>query len=308
MSGKLPSLKSLRVFESVARNLSFRKAADELCVTHSAVSHQIKLLEEELGVYLFHRQGRSIVLTEDGQMLYPVIHQSFVQIQDVVSRIKARNETQTLTIQTYATFGTKWLIPRLRHFQNLYPDIRVRLSISFVDVDFEKDDADVGILMGEQAWSHWHYEYLFNMDMFPVCSAHSYPSGVLPELNNLQDQQLIHLELAAEDWPLWLEQAGLPPETGQCGPVVDNYLQAFEMLDDGPYLAIAREAFVRKDLEQGRIVRPFSLTVPEPGSWYLVYPKQQHIKPEIELFNHWLQQQIRQDDALKILPEQHHDH
>lgn len=298
MVRKLPSLKSLRVFESVARNNSFRKAADELCVTHSAVSHQIKLLEDELGLYLFQRNGRSISLTEDGEELYPTVNQSFAQITDVIERIKAKNATRTLTVQTYVTFGTTWLIPKLRHFQRLHPDIRVRISISFVDVDFDKDDADVGIITSEPSWSHWHYDYLFDMELFPVCSAQLYQSGALTCPKDLTQQQLINIELAPNDWPLWLEKAGLAHDFNDQGPVVDNYLQALEMLHEGDYLVMAREAFAKKDLEQGRIVRPFNITVPEPGSWYLVYPKQQNIKPEIELFHRWLKQQVQEDDSL----------
>ncbi len=300
MARKLPSLKSLRVFESVARNNSFRKAADELCVSHSAVSHQIKLLEDELGLYLFQRNGRSIALTEDGETLYPVVNQSFAQIIDTIEKIKAKNATRTLTVQTYVTFGTTWLIPKLRHFQRLHPDIRVRISISFVDVDFDKDDADIGIIMGEQAWSHWHYDYLFDMELFPVCSAELYQSGQLTQLKDLAKQQLINIELAADDWPIWLKQAGLAEDLSAQGPVVDNYLQALEMIHEGNYLVMAREAFAKKDLEQGLIVQPFDLHVPEPGSWYLVYPKQQNIKPEIELFNQWLKQQVKEDEALLI--------
>lgn len=300
MSRKLPSLNSLRAFESVARNQSFRRAADELCVTHSAISHQVKLLEDDLGVLLFHRVGRSIALTKDGLYLYPVVRDSFDSVGEAVSHIKASHASKTLTIQTYVTFGTTWLMPRLNEFQSKYPDIRVRISISFVDVDFDKDDADIGIIMGEQVWSHWSYEYLFDMDIFPVCSPKLLEKHKLETPADLIRHNLINIELAAEDWRLWLVAAGQDPELCSQGAVVDNYLQALGRVYKGDGLVMARKSFAHQDLEDGRLVRPFALSIDEPGSWFMVYPKERSIKKEIILFKEWLLEQVRQDPHVKI--------
>jgi len=307
MSRKLPSLKSLRVFESVARNLSFRKAADELCVTHSAVSHQVKLLEEELGVLLFHRKGRSISLTKDGFYLYPVVSDSFDNIGEAVEHIRTSHESRTLTIQTYVTFGTTWLIPKLNDFQKQNPGVRTRISISFVDVDFEKDDADIGIIMGTPSWSHWEYEYLCDMDIFPVCAPSLLKNCKLDTPDDLQHQTLIDVELAPDDWPDWLAAAGV--EEGLCQPclVVDNYLQAQESLYNGEGLAMARHSFAARDLKEGRLVKPYDITIPERGSWYMVYPKERSVKKEVGLFKDWLIEQIKQDPYVRIEPPQEND-
>ena len=298
MMRKLPSLKSLRAFEAVARNKSFRKAADELCVSHSAISHQIKLLEEELGVFLFRRKGRSITLTKEGTLLYPVVNESFDNISDAIMAISDSSRAKTLTVQTYVTFGTVWLIPKLNDFQVKYPDIRVRISISFVDVDFDKDDADVGIIMGEKSWSHWEYGYLFDMDLFPVCSPQLIKSSKLKQPKQLKNHNLINIELAPGDWAIWLEAAGLDANLCKDGSSVDNYLQALEMIYDNKGLVMAREAFAKRDLEKGIIVRPFELTVPEPGSWYYVYPKEQNVKKEVLLFQQWLLEEVKKDSSL----------
>ncbi|KJZ14151.1 LysR family transcriptional regulator [Marinomonas sp. SBI22] len=300
MNRKLPSLKSLRVFESVARNKSFRKAADELCVTHSAVSHQIKQLEQELDVFLFQRNGRTISLTKQGEFLYPVINDSFDNIAEAVASLKSANKTKTLTIQTYVTFGTVWLIPKLNDFQAKYPDIRVRISISFVDVDFDKDDVDVGIIMGDKSWSHLDYTYLFDMEIFPVCSPKLVAEGKLKKPEDLAKLDLITVELAPDDWPTWLDKAGVDPHIIDSGPVVDNYLQALEMIYEGKSVVMARESFAKRDLETGRIIRPFDFSVMEVGSWYSVHPKQQNPKPEIQLFNDWLAQKIREDSSFIV--------
>lgn len=298
MKRRLPSLKSLRVFESVARNRSFRKAADELCVTHSAVSHQIKLLEDELGFFLFDRSGRTIALTSEGETLYPVVNDSFANIMDVVEDLKNRNQVKTLNVQTYVTFGTVWLIPRLNDFQKKHPDIQVRISISFVDVDFDKDDVDVGIIMGQESWSHWVYDYLFNLDIFPVCSRKLKESGNLDTLEDLAKHQLVNVELAPEDWISWLREAGLEESLAEEGPVVDNYLQSLDLVYDEGAIVMGREPFARRALTQGSLTRAFDISVPESGSWYLVYPKQRNAKPEIELFRDWLIEQVKQDPGM----------
>jgi LysR family glycine cleavage system transcriptional activator len=159
-------------------------------------------------------------------------------------------------------------------------------------VDFDRDDADIGIIMGEKAWSHWHYEYLFNLDIFPVCSPRLLASGKLEHPEDLKNFALINIDLALDDWPLWLAAAGVDPDMARTGPVVDNYLQALERVYDGEALVMARQPFVARDLREGRLVRPFELKVPEPGTWYLVYPKENKTCKEIGLFAQWLLAQI----------------
>jgi LysR family transcriptional regulator, glycine cleavage system transcriptional activator len=297
---KLPSLKSLRVFESVARNQSFRRAADELFVSHSAISHQIKMLEEELEAILFNRTGRSISLTPDGLYLYPVIRDSFDNMETAITHLRASHQPKTLTIQTYVTFGTNWLIPKLNDFQKKYPDIRVRNTISFVDVDFDKDNADIGIIMGEKSWSHWHYDYLFNLDIFPVCSPRLLESGKLNTAKDLENFPLINIELAMDDWKLWLNAAGVDESIADQGPIVDNYLQALERVYDGEALVMARAPFAARDLKEGRLVRPFDSVVAEPGTWYMVYPKESKSCKEIALFKQWLVEQVNLDNSVNL--------
>lgn len=300
MSRKLPPLKSLYVFESVARNLSFRRAADELYVTHSAVSHQIKLLEEDLDVVLFNRGSRTISLTKDATYLYPVVRDSFYNLEKAAKHLRFSSKHKTLTIQTYVTFATNWFIPRLGDFQKKEPNIRLRNNISFVDVDFDKDDADIGIIMGEKLWSHWNYDYLFNLEMFPICSPALLKSGRLNTPEDLKNFPLIQVDLAMDDWPLWLQAAGVDPTICSDGPVVDNYLQAIERVYDGEALVMARAPFVARDIRAGLLVQPFALTVPEPGSWYMVTPKENETCKETAQFRTWLIEQISQDKNILI--------
>ena len=299
MSRKLPPLKSIHVFESVARHLSFRRAADELHVTHSAVSHQIKLLEEELTVVLFNRNGRTISLTKDGTYLYPVVRESLYNLEEAAQHLRSSNKHKTLTIQTYVTFGSTWFIPRLGDFQKRNPNIRLRNTISFVDVDFDKDDADIGIIMGDKKWSHWNYDYLFNLEIFPICSPSLLKSGRLNKPEDLKNFPLIQIDQAMDDWPLWLRAAGVDPTVCESGPIVDNYLQAIERVYDGEALVMGRVPFVARDLREGRLVRPFTLSIPESGAWYMVTPKENRACKETALFRKWLLEQIGQDGNIQ---------
>jgi LysR family glycine cleavage system transcriptional activator len=171
-----------------------------------------------------------------------------------------------------------------------------------VDVDFDKDEVDLGIIMGEPSWSHLDYQYLFDMEIFPVCSPALVNSGELSKPEDLKKHNLITVELAPDDWPLWLDDAGVDSNIANTGPVVDNYLQALEMIYDGKSVVMAREAFAKRDLDAGRIIRPFDFSVMEVGSWYSVQPKQHNPKPEIQLFNDWLSQKISEDSSFIVNP------
>ena len=156
--------------------------------------------------------------------------------------------------------------------------------------------------MGEKSWSHWNYEYLFNLEIFPVCSPKLLASGKLTSPADLKHFPLIHIELALDDWPLWLKAAGADPEIATDGPVVDNYLQAMERVYDGEALVMARAPFIARDLKEGRLVKPFDLSIPEPGCWYMVHPKENNSCKQTALFKQWLLEQVKQDENLLIAP------
>ena len=170
MRKRLPPLNALRTFEAAARNGSFKHAAEELCVSHSAVSHQIKQLERHIGVELFVRKARSVELTKHGRDYYPVLRGAFDRIAEGTERIFTPNIPGILTVQAYSTFAIRWLIPRLPGFGATTPEIRVRLHTSQWDVDFEHEDIDVCILIGDGTRSELHYDFLFSSQIFPVCS------------------------------------------------------------------------------------------------------------------------------------------
>ena len=170
MRKKIPPLTALRSFEAAARHCSFRDAAEELCVSHSAISHQIKQLESHLGVELFTRKSRAVELTKLGRLYYPILREAFDRIAEGTELVTAPHSASILTVQMYSTFAIRWLIPRLPGFNKAHPEIQVRLNTSQADVDFQQDDVDLCVMIGEPSSAALHYDHLFDSLMFPVGS------------------------------------------------------------------------------------------------------------------------------------------
>jgi LysR family glycine cleavage system transcriptional activator len=234
---RLPPLSALRAFEAAARHLSFRDAGDELCVTHSAVSHQVKLLERELGGPLFWRKGRRVELTEAGAMLYPVLRDSFARIGETAARIKERGASGDLTVQVYVTVASRWLLPRLHRFEAKNPDLHLRLSTSHRSWDLDAENVDVGMIYKEPpldpdlAW--WP---LFRACLVAVASPGLVQGGMgLRQPAELVNHRLLGVDAAEADWPLWLEAAGAGQLARRRGPLFDSYLLALEAAIDGQF-------------------------------------------------------------------------
>src|SRR6201988_2673500 len=197
MSGHLPPLSALRAFEAAARLMSFSKAADELHVTPAAVSHQIHALEQDLGVKLFHRMNRSIELTASGRVLLPGLTEAFTGIQSAVRRLRAHNDTGTLTVTASPSFAGKWLVLRLPRFPEQCPESDVRISATDDVVDLTKGDFDIAIRYGAGHYPGLEIELLLKNEVFPACSPQLLANGPplrtpddLPLHNLLQDQAL----------------------------------------------------------------------------------------------------------------------
>ena len=170
MSRRLPPLNALRAFEAAARHLSFTRAAAELNVTQTAISHQIRALEERLGVRLFRRLPRGLLLTEEAQRYLPPIRDAFDQIALATERLGAVGASSTLTVSVLPSFAGKWLVPRLGRFRVAHPDLDLRISASSELVDFARDDVDVGIRMGSGRYPGLRVDRLFGESLVPVCS------------------------------------------------------------------------------------------------------------------------------------------
>ncbi len=290
MSSRLPSLNGLRAFEAAARHLSFTNAAAELNVTQTAISHQIKRLEEELGVSLFVRRNRALALTPAARDYLPGIRAAFQDLRLATDRLLSKDTDRILTISTLASFAAKWLLPRLGSFQEAHPDIDVRITTSMDLVDFGKDDIDAAIRYGQGQWPGLRAIWLLADELFPVCSpALLKGNHPLHQPKDLAQHVLLHTSGYNDDWSLWLTAAGLPVDSAaRQGMTFDLSLMTIQAAIDGMGIAIGRTSYVKDDIEKGRLVVPFDIALPASAGFYLVAPEAIARKPKLDAFEKWL--------------------
>jgi LysR family transcriptional regulator, glycine cleavage system transcriptional activator len=291
MTARLPSLNGLRAFEAAARHLSFTRAASELNVTQTAISHQIRRLEEELGVRLFVRHNRALALTAEARDYLPGVRAAFNDLRLATDRLLRKDDGHTLTISTLASFAAKWLLPRLSAFQEAHPGIDVRVSTSTNLVDFARDHVDAAIRYGRGQWQGVRADWLTADELFPVCSP-ALLNGEKPLRcpEDLRDHVLLHTSNNdSDDWRLWLTAAGLPADISRHPAVTfDLIFVTIQAAIDGIGVAVGRTSYVRDDIAKGRLVVPFKITLPADAGFYLVSPEGRADTPKLSAFRQWV--------------------
>jgi LysR family transcriptional regulator, glycine cleavage system transcriptional activator len=288
MPRRLPPLNALKAFEAAARHESFTRAAEDLCVTQGAVSHQVKSLEAELGVKLFNRHRQRLVITEAGRAYLIVVRDAFDRIADGTERLLQRQSGGALTVSTSPNFAAKWLVHRLGRFAEAHPEIDLRVSASLHHVDFAREDIDLAIRHGDGTASGLHVTRLCAEELFPVCSPKLLNGG-----NRLRDPSalgrftLLHVN-DREGWSQWLDFAGVTGVDLSRGPVLNQASMAIDAAVDGQGVALARTALAAWDLIGGRLVRPFEMAMPASYAYWIVCTKAAAKLPKILAFNDWL--------------------
>ena len=296
MAARLPSLNGLRAFEAAARHLSFTNAASELNVTQTAISHQIRRLEEELGMRLFVRQNRALALTPQAKAYLPGVRAAFNDLRLATDRLLRRDDDHVLTVSTLASLAAKWLLPRLSKFQESHPGIDVRITTSTSLVDFRSGDVDAAIRYGRGHWSGLRADWLMADELFPVCSPALLKGGKplrCPE--DLANWTLLHSSGGYDDdWRLWLTAAGLPADISkQPGLSFDLILMTVQAAIDGFGVAMGRTSYVEADIASGRLVVPFKITLPADAGFYLVSPEAKPDPPKLAAFRQWVQASVQ---------------
>jgi LysR family glycine cleavage system transcriptional activator len=288
---RLPSLNGLRAFEAAARHLSFTNAAAELNVTQTAISHQIRRLEEELGVRLFIRQNRALALTAEAAQYLPGVRAAFNDLRFATDQLLRKDNENVLTVSTLASLAAKWLLPRLPAFQEAHPGIDVRITTSTALVDFKSGGVDAAIRYGRGHWPGLRADWLMADELFPVCSP-ALITGDRPLRcpEDLAQQTLLHTSAGYnDDWRLWLTAAGLPPNISKHpGLTFDLILVTVQAAIDGLGVAMGRTSYVEADIAKGRLVVPFKIALPADAGFYLVSPEARADSPKLSAFRHWL--------------------
>lgn len=301
---RLPPLNALRAFEAAARHLSFTKAAAELHVTQAAVSHQIKTLEDHLGVALFLRRNKAVILTEAAQLCLPGIRDGFKHLAGAIERIRTEDTANVLSITTTPSFAAKWLVPRLSRFRLAHPEIEVRIDASYQIVDLERDRFDLAIRYGAGEYPALRSEMLIQVSVSPVCSPRLRRGRhALRSPGDLKHHTLLHTDWRDTDqegldWRMWLLAAGLADVDWTRGLQFNDETVAIQSAIEGHGVALGRSGLVDTDVAAGRLVRPFGLSVTGKLNYHLVYPPAVAKRPKVAKFRDWALAEARRQTAV----------
>lgn len=297
---ELPPLNALRAFDAAARHLSLTRAAEELHVTHGAVSRQVKELEAFLGRKLFLRRPRGLELTDQGRLLAFTTGRLFDELRQAVRGLRAVERPDVITVSTVPSLAARWLVPRLSAFQAAHPGFEVHVSTSKHLVDFRRDVVDVALRYGRGGWRGVYYERLFAPREFPVC-APSLLEGARPLRTpaDLAHVTLIH-DMSFGNWSQWLAAAGAPDIELRQGILVEDMNVALQAAIEGQGVALASPPLVHADLRAGRLVRPFAVDIPVELSFWFVCEAGRESEPALAAFLDWLR---REAAAVNELPQ-----
>ena len=268
---RMPAFPALRAFEAAARHENFSRAADELHLTHGAISHQVRALEEELGVPLFVRNGRHVKITPDGRKFAQSLTKAFADIVQAADAVRPRQGCRRLSISSIPSFAARWLAPRLGQFIERHPDIEVLLQASGQLQDLEREAIDVGIRFGRGRYPGLVVQHLMGDIYYPVASP-SYRGGDLPRT----PQELAQATLlrSNEPWLPWFRAAGLDlPEPSAV---------------DGDGVALVRHVVAMQEIGSGQLVRLFDIATPSMDEYYFVSPPATAAQPHVAAFRAWL--------------------
>jgi LysR family transcriptional regulator of beta-lactamase len=278
-------LNGLRAFEAAARHLSFTNAAIELRVTPTALSHQVKALEDRLGFSLFRRLPRGLALTDEGKALVPVLTESLDQIAVQIERMTGENPGEVVSVGMVGTFAVAWLFPRLPEFEKRHPDIDLRISTNNNRVDLAEEGLDLAIRFGDGAWHSTEASLLFEPLFTPLCDPET--ARRLKQPADLLKETLLRSYRLA-DWCEWLEAAGVKVPAIR-GPIFDSAALMADAAARGLGAALVPAALFAGEVKAGRLCRPFETQVPL-GAYFLTRLKSRLVSPGMQAFSDWLHQ------------------
>lgn len=315
---RLPPLNALKAFEAAARHLSVKRAAAELNVTPAAVSHQIRTLEEYLGVQLFHRYNRALELTDAARACLPKLREGFDCLIKAVEVLRAQKGTGAFTVSAAPSFAARWLMPRLHRFFDAHPEVDVRVSARMrqvseggkgtvaerATIDAWLADSDIAILYGRGDYPGFHVDKLLPLTVTPICS----PRLITDEAPLNRPEDLCHHMLLHDDtgdlydgesfWEVWLKAAGVNGVDTQRGPHFSHAVLAFEAAIEGAGVLATMPVLAAADLHASRLITPFPLRVPLQSAYYLVCTDTAMTRPPVSAFREWLLREAAREEEV----------
>ena len=292
MARRLPQLNALKAFEAAARHESFTRAAEELCVTQGAVSHQVKALEADLGLKLFNRERQRLIITEAGRQYLAVARDALDRIAMGTERLVKRQSSGVLTVSTSPDFAAKWLVHRLGRLAEAHPGIDLRVSATLHHVDFAGEDVDIAVRHGDGDWPGLHVTRLCTEQLFAVCSPKL--GSDLKQPRDVLNFPLLHMD-GGKAWSSWFDKAGIGGVDAIQGPTLNRASMLIDAAIDGHGIALARTTLAAWDLLNMRLVRPFAVELPLSKPYWIVCPKATASLPKLAAFRDWIMAEAAED-------------
>ncbi|MEM7224786.1 MAG: transcriptional regulator GcvA [Pseudomonadota bacterium] len=289
MKRTIPPPNWLRTFEAAARHLSFTEAATELAITPSAVSQQIRLLEQMLGVPLFHRLPKGLSLTPDGNAYLPAVADGFRLMAERTQEVFGTGRSRLVTVRVNAAFAYVWLAPRLKRFHAAHPEVELRLHLAVWLTEVEWDGLSLDIRYGNGHWPGHQLERLMREQLYPVCAP---GTEGLATPSDLTGHLLLHTLGDEPGWSHWMAAAGVGELKPIGGPQFDSSALALEAAAAGAGVALAKDTLAAEYLRAGRLIRPFEPTIESDDGLFLVTPEGRVDSPETAAFRAWLKQEM----------------
>ena len=293
MARRLPPLNALRAFEAAARHHSFTRAADELHVTQAAISHQVRLLEEWLGLKLFERQGHTLTRTAAGKAYAPELSRLLDALASATERVAGNDHSLVgpLRITALPSFVARWLVPRLAGFRALHPGIDLHITSEVAVHDFARDDFDLAIRLGLGRWPGLQADLVSRERLSPVCSPALLAQAPLATVADLQAHTLLH-DQPGDLWTRWLSLAGATRSEAEAivraGPGFSDSALVLQAAAEGHGVALGRMFLASADITAGRLIKPFALDLPNDYSYWLAYPPAAAGQPRLAAFRDWV--------------------
>lgn len=290
-------LNHLRSFQVIGKHLSLARAAEELHLTASALSHQLGQLEDRLGSRLFSRNGRGLQFTDVGRKLHAQVDQSLGELAVALREAAGQPQDKALVVSALHTFATRWLLPRFTHFPPQVANTEIR--VSRVDANFDRDNVDCAVFYGDGNWRELAADFLRDEYLVLVCAPSVLAQKPLERYQDVHRYQLLEAKPRPEDWKLWLQKAGVTLDPMPRLLTLESRNLVIEAAEAGLGLAVVDPEMVPKELESGRLVQPWELAAKGPGSYYLVYPEGRELSGKVQAFRNWLVSEFRPVNELK---------
>lgn len=297
---RLPPLNALRVFEASARKNSFAAAAEELSVTASAVSHQIRTLEAYLGIILFSRGKRKVELTHSGEQYLMSVKYALDEIEMATHRLAGNQETNVVQISVAPNFLTRWLMPRMSRFRELYPDLELQISASVGLLDFSRSSTDMAVYYGSGEWDDIEIHFLRKVMLVPVCSPQLFTGKFPLEVpEDLRHHTLIYVGKRKWEWENWLQLAGTKFVTPKDTFQLSSGQLATAAAQENLGVALADPILTSREISSGNLVVPFNIPLDTHRAFYLVYRKHRPLTAGMNAFKEWLMSEMEAAEAFE---------